>query len=90
MKKILAIIAFACALLVYARVGEAQYEYTIPATVCAVQGKQVTIKDKAGYLYTYTEDKPQVRQGDAVMVTMYNNRTSANPYDDEIVKVKPR
>ena len=74
--------------LVLGRVGYWENHYTMTAEVVEINNESVYIKDENGELWEGLFDEHDFAVGDVVKVTMFNNHTDLNIYDDAIEKME--
>ena len=87
MKKTIAI------LLILAFVGIVGYAesvyYRKDCEIIDISGGVVTVEDKCGFIWSfYAETNKDYTVGERVTLKMFDNHTSGNVFDDEIIKVK--
>ena len=63
--------------------------YRKDCEIIDISGTVVTVEDKCGFIWSfYAERNENYTIGDCVTLKMFDNHTSGNVFDDEIIKVK--
>ena len=63
--------------------------YREDCEIIGISDTKVTVEDKCGFTWSfYAETGEDYTVGECITLKMFNNHTSGNVFDDEVIKVK--